>query len=328
MIYKSYLIEQNIKQIKEYIALFYGENLGLKNEIIDKIRSNNSDSEIINLTQDEILKNDNILINEIKNISLFQKTKIFLINQTNDKFLPIIKNIEKYNEHTIFLFADILDKKSKLRNYFEKSNELATVACYQDNETTIKKLILSRLGKFQGLTPFNINLIVESCNLDRMKLLNEIDKIKSCFQDKNIEKNKLEALLNTRYNDHFNSLRDQALNGNKIQTNKLLNVTVIDEDKNFYYLNAINQRLTKLKELNELAVSKDIDQAVNLIKPPIFWKDKPNFISQSKKWNKFKIKEILNKTFNLEIQLKSNSDINKSLLIKKLIVDVCNLANA
>ncbi len=328
MIYKSYLIEQNIKQIKEYIALFYGENLGLKNEIIDKIRSNNSDSEIINLTQDEILKNDNILINEIKNISLFQKTKIFLINQTNDKFLPIIKNIEKYNEHTIFLFADILDKKSKLRNYFEKSNELATVACYQDNETTIKKLILSRLGKFQGLTPFNINLIVESCNLDRMKLLNEIDKIKSCFQDKNIEKNKLEALLNTRYNDDFNSLRDQALNGNKIQTNKLLNVTVIDEDKNFYYLNAINQRLTKLKELNELAVSKDIDQAVNLIKPPIFWKDKPNFISQSKKWNKFKIKEILNKTFNLEIQLKSNSDINKSLLIKKLIVDVCNLANA
>tara|TARA_Y100001958_G_C21225267_1_gene550648 strand:+ start:482 stop:1468 length:987 start_codon:yes stop_codon:yes gene_type:complete len=328
MIYKSYLIEQNIKQIKEYIALFYGENLGLKNEIIDKIRSNNSDSEIINLTQDEILKNDNILINEIKNISLFQKTKIFLINQTNDKFLPIIKNIEKYNEHTIFLFADILDKKSKLRNYFEKSNELATVACYQDNETTIKKLILSRLGKFQGLTPFNINLIVESCNLDRMKLLNEIDKIKSCFQDKNIEKNKLEALLNTRYNDDFNSLRDQALNGNKIQTNKLLNVTVIDEDKNFYYLNAINQRLTKLKELNELAVSKNIDQAVNLIKPPIFWKDKPNFISQSKKWNKFKIKEILNKTFNLEIQLKSNSDINKSLLIKKLIVDVCNLANA
>ena len=37
MIYKSYILEQNINALKEKIALFYGENLGLKNDIKTKI---------------------------------------------------------------------------------------------------------------------------------------------------------------------------------------------------------------------------------------------------------------------------------------------------
>ena len=47
-----------------------------------------------------------------------------------------------------------------------------------------------------------------------------------------------------------------------------------------------------------------------------------------KKWNKNKIKKILDKTYNLEIKIKSNSTTNKNLLIKKLIVDICCEANS
>ena len=41
MIYKSYLLEQNINSIKNNIVLFYGENLGLKNELKEKIKQKN-----------------------------------------------------------------------------------------------------------------------------------------------------------------------------------------------------------------------------------------------------------------------------------------------
>ena len=40
------------------------------------------------------------------------------------------------------------------------------------------------------------------------------------------------------------------------------------------------------------------------------------------------IDKILDKTYNLEIELKSNSLINKNILMKKLIVDICALANS
>ena len=38
MIYKSYQVENNLKIIKENIALFYGANIGLKNEFKSSIK--------------------------------------------------------------------------------------------------------------------------------------------------------------------------------------------------------------------------------------------------------------------------------------------------
>ena len=51
MIYKSYLIEQNINLLDKKIFLFYGENLGLKNEFKQKIKVKSKETEIINFSQ-------------------------------------------------------------------------------------------------------------------------------------------------------------------------------------------------------------------------------------------------------------------------------------
>ena len=53
-----------------------------------------------------------------------------------------------------------------------------------------------------------------------------------------------------------------------------------------------------------------------------------HFLKQAKKWNMNKIKKIMNKTYNLELEIKSNSIVNKNILLKKLLIDICNLANA
>jgi len=329
MIYKSYLIEQNINVIDKKIFLFYGENLGLKNEFKNKIKLNNADAEIINFSQEDIIKNENNFFNEILNISLFAKKKIYFLNQANDKILEIIKEIEpKIDNQKIYIFSEILDKRSKLRGYFEKSKDNVSIACYADNEISIKKIILNKLKEFEGLSTQNINKIIDNCDLDRVKLNNEISKIISYFENKKIETEKLELLLNIKVSDNFSSLKDEALKGNKVKTNKLLGDTVIDYEKNILYLSQINQRLNKLAEVSALSKTTNLENAVAMIKPPIFWKDKPNFIDQASKWSPNKIKRILNETYMLEIEIKSNATINKNILIKKLLVDICSLANA
>ena len=329
MIYKSYLIENNINNIDKNLILFYGENLGLKNEFKKQIKLDNKNAEIITFTQDEILKNEDLFFNEINNISLFDEKKIFLVYQANDKILDIIKELEKKNDtQQIFLFSEILDKRSKIRSYFEKSKVCAAIPCYPDNEIGIKKIIINVLRGYIGLSPHNLNLIVESCNLDRVKLMNELNKILTLFQDKKIDTLKLESLLNVKINDDFNVLKDEALNGNKSRTNKLLSDTVIEPDKIIFYLAMLNQRLNKLSEISIESNNTNMENAINNIKPPIFWKDKANFITQAKKWGQKKTKFILDKTYNLEIEFKSNSMVNKSVLLKNLIVDICEVANS
>ncbi len=327
MQYKSYLIEQNISNLDKNIVLFYGENLGLKNDLKEKIKENNDNCEIIRFNQDEIIKNKNLLLNEISNISLFGKKKIFYIFGVSDKFLEIITDLEEsVSESKIYLFSDILDKKSKIRNYFEKSSKIASVPCYEDNVISLKRIIQDKLKGFQGLTTQNINLILDSCNLDRIKLNNELQKISIFFENKKINTIKLELLLDTKINDNFNILKDEALAGNKIKTNNLLSETIIDTDKNYFYLSLLNQRLFKLKEIHNMR-GNTLERKIDEIKPPIFWKDRNNFLIQARKWDSNKLEDLLKQTYKLELKIKSDSSINKNILIKNLIVEICKSAS-
>lgn len=329
MIFKSYLVDQNINLLDKKLCLLFGENLGLKIELKNKIINKNKNAEFIRLTQDEILKNEDNFFNEIYNISLFEKQKIYLIDQTSDKILNIIKELQpKLDTQKIYLFSDVLDRRSKLRSYFEKSHDTAVVICYADNELTIKKIVIEKLKGYSGLSPQNIITIVNNSNLDRIKLNNELNKITTYFQNKIIDAKKLEILLDLKVNNDFNILKDQALEGNKNITNKLLSETLIESEKNILYLNQINQRINKLSQIFELTKTMTLDNAMNTIKPPIFWKEKQTFGNQAKKWTSSKIKEVLKKTYNFELSIKTNSSIDKNVLIKKLMIDICNLANA
>ncbi|MDB9705670.1 DNA polymerase III subunit delta [Pelagibacteraceae bacterium] len=331
MIFKSYVLEQNLKSIDDCkIILFYGENQGLKEEFKKNIKEANKNNEKLNLLQDEIIKNENLLINEISNKSLFNKKKIIFIDQVNEKILNIIEEMaEDVSDEKIVIFAGNLDKKSKLRSYFEKSKLCGVIACYQDNEITIKKIITNKLSDYQGLSTQVINFIIQNTGLDRSKVNNEIEKIKSCFLEKKINLEKIDLLLNIKTNDDFNKLKDEALKGNKIKTNKLLADTVFEPESNIYYLNSINQRINKLYEIEKMKQNNsNTETLVSSLKPPIFWKDKPVLIEQTNKWNENKIKKALEKTYTLELQIKTGSGIKNDLLIKNLMVDLCTVANS
>ena len=212
MIHKSYLIEQNINLLSNKIVLIYGENIGLIENIRNRIKKNNTNAEIIYLNQDEILKDEELFFNKVLNISLFNESKVFLINQINDKILEIIENVEtKIKTQKIYLFSGLLEKRSKIRSYFEKSTELGILPCYADNEITIRKIISNKLKGYSGLSNQIINNLISNCGLDRSKLDNEINKIVSLFNDKKIDETKLEALLNIRENDKFDLLKDVRL---------------------------------------------------------------------------------------------------------------------
>ena len=329
MIHKSYLVEKNINILKNEFALFYGENLGIQKDFKNILRKQNLNSEIVRLDQEDILKNPDFLFAEILNLSLFDKGKIYFISNANDKILPTIQNLEKkIDKQKIYLFSNSLEKKSKLRSYFEKSNVHDIVPCYVDNEIALKNIILDKLKNFKGLNSENLNLIIENCNYDRIKLNNELIKIILFFKDKVILTDKLFKLLNLEVNEDFNTVKDEAIKGNKVRTNKLLNNSSLDQDKSMYYISLLNQRFDKLKLINQLENDYSLEQKINSMKPPIFWKDKPVFLVQAKKWNLIKINKILNDIYEVEIKIKTRSLIHKNILLKKLLVDICNLANA
>ena len=328
MIYKSYLVEQNIGILNNNLVLFYGENRGLINDFKDKLIKNFSKSNIIKYDQEDILKNKNLLINELQNISLFHQQKIFFIRDINDKAFTVIEEIiTEIGENKIFLFSDVLEKRSKLRAFFEKDKKSDVIPCYEDNDLTIKKIISNELKRLDGFSPQVVNLLKEFCGNDRSKLKNEIVKIKTLFNGKPIDFDELNKLLNLEESDDFKLLKNTAISGKKNETNKFLSRTFLEDNKLAYYIATINQTFLRLKQINENK-NTNIEEKIDQLKPPIFWKDKKEFVEQAKLWNIKKINYILNLTYDLEIIAKSNVQIDKKVILKKLLIDICGLANA
>ena len=332
MILKSYLLEQNISLINKYfINLIYGENIGMKDDIKDQIKIYFKSYEKILFTQDEILKKKDILTEQVENTSLFSSKKIIFINEVTDKIKDIIYDIgQKPKEDLkIFLFAQTLEKKSTLRKNFEKDNTQGIIACYQDNEKTLGEYTRRKLKDYSGVTQQIINFLIKNCNLDRKTLSNEIDKIKCLFIDKKINTDKLPELLNNNNNLDFNSVRDACFNADKNNLNENLGNIVLQNENAYFYLSVLSNRIEKLINLNyELKKEKNIEKAIDKIKPPIFWKDKPTFYRQIRRWNSEKLEQARRILFDAEIQLKVNANLNNNTLIKNLIINLYQKASS
>ena len=253
MIFKSYIVEQNFSKIENCkIFLFYGENQGLKKDLKEKIKKENKNIEILRLYQDEIVKNKNLLINEIINKSLFNDKKILFIEQANDKILHALEDIqEKIQNEKIFIFADILDKRSKLRTLFEKEEGLAVIPCYEDNDRTLINYINKQLNGFKGITGELINLIITNSSSNRKVIQTELTKVKEFFSNKIINKSQLLEILNIKNNSNFDEIRDNVLIGKKDKTNRLLSEIDFLQEDSFLYLNSLNYRILKLIEIKK-----------------------------------------------------------------------------
>ncbi len=326
MILKSYLIEKDIALLDKYfITLIYGENIGMKDDIKNEIKKFFKNYEKISFNQDEILKDYRILSEQVDNTSLFSQKKIIFISEVSDKIKDLISEILKNQKSDIkmFLFAQNLDKKSTVRKIFEKNKEAGIIACYQDNERTLSDYVRKKLEGYTGLSQQMINFLINNSGLNRKTLFHEINKIKSLFSDKKIDIQKLPELLNNNNNLDFDDVRDYCLCAEKEKLNYSLGSVTFQNENTYFYLGILGARIEKLLNLNYLLKKeKNLDKTIDTIKPPIFWKDKPIFNKQMKKWNIKKLKEAKEILFKTELQIKKNSNLNNNVLLKNLIINL------
>ena len=111
------------KEKFDYYNLFliYGENEGLKKEIIQTLKKKFSGS-IENYDEEQIISNNELFYEKLFNRSLFEIEKIIIVNRCSEKICGVIEKIidKKISDIKIILNANALETKSKLRNLFEK----------------------------------------------------------------------------------------------------------------------------------------------------------------------------------------------------------------
>ena len=109
--------------------------------------------------------------------------------------------------------------------------------------------------------------------------------------------------------------------------NKNLGNIILQNEDAYFYLNNLNFRIEKLSKLNkEFQKHKNIEMAMANMRPRIFWKDKPIFYKQVKIWNLKKLEEAKKIIVETEILIKTKLNNYNNILIKNLLVRLCNKA--
>ena len=323
MILKTFeLNKNNIDKFKFF--LLYGENEGLKEEIINKIKKNQNGKEI-KYEEAQILKNKNEFYNEIKNKSLFEEKRIFFLERCTEKISELLIEIFKNASDDLYIInCNILEKKSKLRNYAEKSSNVVVIPTYKDNSQSLINIARKFFSEEKiSISTETLNLLVNRCMGDRGILNKELDKISNYISEKKIISLKeIAVLTNLSENYSASELVDASLTKNYIKVKEILNENIYSQEDTFLILRVFLQKAKKLLSLLEIIDNENnLEKAINEYKPPIFWKDKPVLKKQLQLWSFENIINLICELNDIEIKIKKNNSQNL-ILMKNFIYEI------
>ena len=318
MIIKYFDLKKNLNKDSSFFLL-YGLNIGLIEETINNVFKPIFSKNVFNYEENEILANIEEFKENIFNKSFFENDKLIIINRVTDKILTVIEDIidKDFTEAVIVLKSSNLEKKSKLRNFFEKDKKAIITPFYED---TYQSLMIVAQNFFKEkkikISPQNINLIIERSKGNRISLKNELKKIESFSLKKlSIELSDILKLTNLAENYNVSELTDQCLARNKKKTLNILNENNPSSEDNILILKTFLYKLKRLKKLKlELEIKKDTDSVISSYKPTIFWKDKDMIKQQLKIWSLSQIKSLINKTNQMELLIKKNTQISNQII--------------
>ena len=330
MILKSF--ELNKLKLDNYnFYLFYGDNEGLKEEVIKNLFENRYQDKIYRYEEKEILDNSINFFSTILTKSFFNNEKLIIINRATDKVKTIIEELIEKNPEDIeiILNSKNLEKKSTLRKLFEREKSIVCVPFYEDSNQTLNSIInLFFRNKKIPISQKLINILIERSRGDRKNLNNELEKIENfSLNKKNLNLEEIIKLTNLAENYSASELVDHSLAKNTRKTVSILSENNYSDEDNIIIIRTLLAKLKRLVKIYELVDEKNnVEQAISAYKPTIFWKDKPLVTQQIRSWKKDHLKNLIYKTNEIELLIKKNSSLAKNIL-SDFIIDNSRKAN-
>tara|TARA_Y100000385_G_scaffold124805_1_gene129733 strand:- start:728 stop:1750 length:1023 start_codon:yes stop_codon:yes gene_type:complete len=330
LIRENQLIQSFKEQKTNYVPLLlYGSNEGLIRENYNKLKNifNQASYEEISVIGKSISEQPEILIDEIKTVSMFNDHKIITIDQ------PIDKNVEIFEEAfamlpsntLIIVLANNLKKTSKIRKFFENSKNLFACANYEDDLRSNSQQIQT-LEKYIGKTLNKDikNYLNQNLSSDRMISNHEVDKIILLYYENNTipELEEIKLIFNDNSDLGLSKISQLAFSGkpNKVSIN--LN-RIFAEGVNPIAVVRTMLNYVQRIQVTQIALKKtnDFESAIKSLKPPVFWKDKDNFKLHCKKWP---INEtILNFNLLVNTELSCKADYNlTNILCERALINI------
>tara|TARA_Y100000768_G_C23909391_1_gene649160 strand:+ start:74 stop:1093 length:1020 start_codon:yes stop_codon:yes gene_type:complete len=321
MIVKDFQLIEKINANLFQSFLIYGPNEGLTREIVENIYkqfSKESQCEKISILGKQIDEDNLILNNELRSISIFNPYKFIVLESIKEKHASIIEETlnENFSNVCMVIKSDNLTKSSKLRKIYESAKSHYIIACYEDDIKSISSII----EKFQRENNIKFDrdvkdYLLQNLNNDRSVIKNELEKILlKSGNDKLITIEQIKLILHDGANTSFQKINNAIMSGKTDNSSKLLEKIFNEGASPVVILKSMNNYLNRIRLAQiELRKGKSFEEAIKILKPPIFWKEKSDFSNHCSIWPSQVIENKINEILNTEIECMKNNLISKEL---------------
>lgn len=271
----------------------------------------------------ELKENPTVLSDNLATITMFGEKKVILLNllyttitQTIEKLIS--DNItQKDNDFVLIIKAGNLSSKSNFIKFLQTLSNCILVPCYDEELDNIKTKINELFNKYNLVfsndfmsnfyNKFSANSLVNQ---------NEFEKLENfMFENKDISESLLLSFMTNNEDINNKKIIDLCLSGkpkeallyfNNIYDNSVSNISIVRQFGNQLKL------IEKLILLNKQGLN--FRDAMNKIKPPIFFKNIPTVTAQCKIWSLKKVAATQKKLIKLEINCKTSTYPEKTLI--------------
>jgi DNA polymerase-3 subunit delta len=275
--------------------LVYGPDAGLVNERAEMAaRSAVDDLKdpflVSELTEGELLADRTRLADEAAALTLTGGRRVIRIRDATDAAATLF---EAHLTHGVgdalsVLRAGDLGPRSKLRRLFEKSRNAAAVACYADDMRALERVIRSTFSARDiSIAPEAVTYLVTRLGADRAVSRTELEKL-AIYVGDNSEIGLDDAIACVGDSSAFNldTLAFAVGDGDQAAVDRAYSRCQDEGTAEVAVLRVVQRHFTRLQlVLAEADGSGDVGRAMQVLRPPVFFKFKDRFQRQVRAWH-------------------------------------------
>lgn len=263
------------------------------------------------------------IIDELNSTSLFASMNIVVINDCPNSLPKSIIDILTNHKFVgkLILKANDLKPHSNLRKFFESHKQALSIACYKDDISQIQQFITQYLQ--QNNAKFDNNIVKILTSLmpsNKLLIKQEIDKLLLYCQSDPIDEQSVYDVISDAFEIQLDDLCQAVALNDKSNIIRLMDKAKEQGINFMLIIKVIQIYFSRILEILILAEKgQQLQNAIDSLKPPVFFKQKNSMIIACKALTLDKITNFLRNFVNVELNCKK-MPLNQYLIICNFLI--------
>ncbi len=297
-------------------VLVYGPDDGLVRERARKIASSVVEDladpfRVTELTAAALRDDPARLSDEARALSLTGGRRVVRLRDAGDAAAAALDDVlssASADDILVVVEAGDLGPRSKLRKLFEGATGAAALACYADDARTLGTVIRETLGQAGlGATPDAIAYLSDHLGSDRMLSRMELEKLATyALGAVEVTLEDAEAVVGDGVTATLDDIVFATAEGNASGLDRFLQRAFDEGVNSVAVVRAAQRHFQRLhRAAGDVAAGSTPDQAMKLLRPPVFFKRAALFRGQLQAWNVARLAGVLEALTDAEIACKT-----------------------